>query len=214
MKISLIDYSKEFYNKENDILTQGSLILTKEIKFIQLAPKVKIPNTKNELESVGIIIIENACDLIESNDTEESEKERKRKTESVEVLFLYDAEIFLKQSFKISNKNKIDKKILPKFINFIENSNIDLMYFYLPYHKCFLDKYIYGLIAYCKKSRIIDIHDFPPDSTYPYILPPHREKLRNMHLKYDLRVPTMDLLESDILNWLEDPSKNIKKNQL
>jgi hypothetical protein len=213
MKVSIIDYSKEFYNKNNVILTQGSFILTKEIKFIQFAPKIKIPNTQIELESIGIIIIENACDLIEYSDNEEGEKYRKRKTESVEVLFLYDAQDFLKISFKISNENKIDKKFLPKLITFIENSNIDLMFFYLPYHFSFLNEHLYGLIAYCKKSRIIDIHDFSPDSTYPCILPPHREKLRNMHLKYDLRVPTTDLSEMAVLKWLENTLNHFKKTE-
>ncbi len=163
----------------------------------------KIPSSSppKDIDPVGIIIIENACDLEEGSTSEEGSM-RYRKTETVEFLFVYDAGSFLSSNFKIflskKSGSKDESKEGSRILRFLENADIDNMNFYLPPHEMFKSSFPIGFVVYCKKSQILPMSLLPQKGPFASVIPPHRDKLRNFHLKYDLRVPSMELESFDL----------------
>jgi hypothetical protein len=202
-------YLAGFYRVEQELKQGAVLLFSPDFEvgstcfiFQKSVPRANPPKV---LDPVGVVIIENECDLVE-HQVGNSKAERYRKTETVEFLYVYDAGEFLfpiLHSLKSHTSNSTtSEKEKRGLLKFIENADIDNMNFYLPPHPLF-GVHTRGLIAYCKKSQTIGILQLPKQGPFACIIPPHRDKLRNFHLKYDLRIPTDDVMDFDAIEWIK-----------
>ncbi len=210
---SFSEYLSTFYGVKDEV-TQGCILFFDdsfqiEPPVILLQRSVPRSNPPAIIDPVGIVVIENECDLVEEEHPIPAAV-RYRKTATVEFLYVYDASDFLAPLFASLKAKKQGSTSFERerrgLLRFLENADIDNMNFYLPFHPLF-GSFKHGLVVYCKKSQVLSLDQLPNKGKFACLLPPHREKLRNYHLKYDLRVPTMELQSLDILRWIVDPEQ-------
>lgn len=189
-EITMKQYADEFYYPQySTFITQGCVIVDENRILNYFTPPILKASTN--LHAIGVTSIQNACDLEISINP--NGKQRDVKTATVDCLYLFDA----KEFFSLPEFRKYKK-------TYIKSLDMDLRFTYIPYHTKFNTHY-HGLIADCMRSVSIPVQEFAFLKEFVVIKPPYRERIKNLHLKYDLRVPTSDFNDQDIEEWFKDP---------
>lgn len=180
-KITMEEYSELFYGYSKNI-TQGCIL--------PIIPDFEIKqNEKAITEPFAVLIIENACNLVESD-------ERSTKVSGVEYIMLYDAEVFLK-----------DRK--PRSIrDIIQNRRFESELIYLPPIDIYND-YQAGFIGLCNYSRYINLTTLNINKQEKYICvkPPYRDYIKNKYIYFKLSIPLFTITDDEVNNWISKEKK-------
>ncbi len=183
-KITMEDYSELFYGICKNI-TQGCII--------PIIPAFEIKqDEKASTEAFALLIIENACNLVESED-------RSPKVSGVEYIMLYDAKVFLK-NHKISKKKSVR--------DIVQNRRFESEIVYLPPHDMY-NNYQEGFIGLCNYSRYIDLLTLKLNKLDKYICvkPPYRDYIKNKYIYFKLSIPLFTITENEVNDWINKYKK-------
>ncbi len=180
-KITMEEYSELFYEFSKSI-TQGCIV--------PIIPDFEIKQNENaSADPFAVLIIENACNLVES-------EERSPKVSGVEYIILYDAKVFLRD-----HKQKYIRDI-------IQNRRFESELIYLPPHDMYND-YQKGFIGLCNYSRYIHLTTLKLKKQEKYICvkPPYRDYIKNKYIYFKLSIPLFTITDNEVNDWINKYEK-------